>query len=471
MDNSNKKLLNGTIVYFIGNALVQLMSLVMLRFVTGNISTDEYGYYNLIVTISNLITPVITLQISDAVFKFFIKAESDDERKKYYTIGILLTILSIFLTGIGIFILNLTMFPINHSVLVALYMITSNLFVLYQKIVRSVGKNTVFVYGNLLRTALYIGLQFLFIYGFNLGVETLFLSNTISVVVCILTIEIFVRSFKYFSLKCFDKTVLKEMLKFSIPLVPNAAFWWLTSSVIVTGKLGLDVNGIYSVSNKFSTVLTLVTSVFTMAWQESAIQEYGTEKFKRFFTQTFNMYFTLVISAVAVLVPFINVVFPYMIDDSYYASIDYAPWLLLASGLSAIGGFVSQIFVAQSKTQRSMTTTAVGVVANILIVFALVDAIGLWAAVLGTLIANLIILLTRIFMVRKDLDKGISVLKMLSVIVMISISAFCYMKLERIYNIVWFVIAAAAAVILNWGLIKDLLSVVLEKFFKRRSAK
>ena len=53
MDKSTKKLLNGTMIYFIGNVLTQIMSLVLLRFITGRIA-EEYGVYNLVVTVSSL---------------------------------------------------------------------------------------------------------------------------------------------------------------------------------------------------------------------------------------------------------------------------------------------------------------------------------------------------------------------------------------------------------------------------------
>ena len=86
MDSSTKKLLSGSMVYFVGNALTQLISLLLMRFVTGNITPEEYGYFNLVATVSNLVIPFVTLQIADAVFKFVLKAEDDRQRKAYFTI-------------------------------------------------------------------------------------------------------------------------------------------------------------------------------------------------------------------------------------------------------------------------------------------------------------------------------------------------------------------------------------------------
>ena len=84
MDTSTKKLLSGSAVYFVGNALTQLVSLLLMRFVTGNITPEEYGFFNLVTTISNLAIPFVTLQVADAVFKFVLKAEDEKEKKEYF---------------------------------------------------------------------------------------------------------------------------------------------------------------------------------------------------------------------------------------------------------------------------------------------------------------------------------------------------------------------------------------------------
>ena len=86
MDKSTRKLLSGSGVYFIGNALTQIISLLLMRFVTGNITPEEYGFFNLVATVSNLAIPFVTLQISDAVYKFVLKSKNEIEKKEYFSI-------------------------------------------------------------------------------------------------------------------------------------------------------------------------------------------------------------------------------------------------------------------------------------------------------------------------------------------------------------------------------------------------
>lgn len=466
MDKSTHKLLNGTLIYFVGNALTQVISLVLLRFVTGRITPEEYGIYNLVVTVSNLIIPFVTLQMSDAVFKFLIRAETDEEKQKYYTVSTCIMLLSAVLVVVGVVVTNLFFIKLPHPELIALYITFNAFFNIYQRVVRAFGKNKVFVIGNLIKTIVYLGLEIFLIYVFSLGVEALFLSVTISIILCLIFLEIKTKSLKYFKLKSFDLTTLKKMLRFSLPLIPNAVFWWLTTSinsVIVSAKCGLDINGIYTVANKFSGVLTMVTTVFSLAWQESAISEYGSESFKKFFTDTFNMYVKGVFSVVAVLLPFMFIVFPIMIDSSYHDAIQYAPFLLLASGISAISGFVSQIFIAKNESAKCLYTNLLGMIANIVTIVLLVSKIALWAAVLGTLISNLTLVFARLLLTRKEFGKNLSVWGFIIVFISLAVSVYGYFKFNMVLNIIWFIIAVAIAIYLNFGLIKDILKVLFSK--------
>ena len=127
MDKVTQKkqvLMGGTFVYFVGNVLTQLISLLLLKLITGNISTDAYGYFNLVVTIDNLVTPMLTLQISDAVFRFLIKSSSDEEKRQWYSTGLAVIVAGAALTCLIIFFLS---YYINIPIapLVAAYIIST----------------------------------------------------------------------------------------------------------------------------------------------------------------------------------------------------------------------------------------------------------------------------------------------------------------------------------------------------------
>ena len=475
MDKSTKKLLSGSMIYFFGNAMTQLISLALLRFVTGRITPEEYGTYNLIVTITNLVMPFCTLQISDAVFKFILAAKSEEEKKKYYTIAFYVVAGSVILIIGSVYIADLFFLEIPYCFLTALYMAFAGVFTVYQRIVRSMGCNKVFVAGNLIRTIVYLLTEIFLICTFDFGGEALLISVIISYIVFMLFVELRINSRQYLDIKCFDRQVFRQMTKFSLPLIPNAVFWWLTSSintVIVSTRCGLDINGIYTVANKFSSILIMVTSVFAMSWQETALSEYGDAKFESFFTKTFNMYYVGVFSVIGILISFMQIVFPMIIDESYYQSIQYAPFLIWASGISTIAGFFSQVIMAQNRNKLLLLTNAFGMVINILIVVTLIDRIGLWAAVIGTLGAEVVIMCSRLFLIRSEFTKGLKAGKLLLATVLFGISIVLYFKADTKTNAVWFVVGAVVFLYLNRGVIQNIITIISEQIrtLRRKNA-
>ncbi|MBR5539842.1 MAG: lipopolysaccharide biosynthesis protein [Clostridia bacterium] len=468
MDNSTKKLLNGSVVYFVGTALSQLASLLLMRFVTGHISPEEYGFFNLLTTVSNLVIPFVTLQIADAAFKFVLKSQTEDEKKSYLTTCFVVALGSVTLIAVGVPILS-CFFTIPQKGLVVLYVASYAVSGIYQKVLRCLNQSKVLVTGSLMKTILFLLLEILLISVLDMRLEALLLANSLSTVFFLIYAEWRVRSIKFLELRPRRLRVLPSMLRFSVPLMPNAAFWWLTSSVnnvIVSAKLGVDVNGIYAVSGKFSGVLALVTGVLNMSWQDTAVADYGNDGFSTFLTKTLNTYIKLIFSAVAVLVPLIAVVLPYMIAPTYYAAIPYAPFLLFASGLSAISSFLAQIFTGQGKTKTIMTTSLFGMLANVAVIAVLVESLGLWAAVAGSLAADSVLVAVRAFMARKEFDKGVEYVSFAVVLGMLAVSVYLYLTQGALVNVIWLVCAVALAVVLNWSFIKDLFTIVFGRFAK-----
>ncbi len=473
LNNAKKQLLGGTTVYFIGNTLAQIASLLLLRFVTGEISSDEYGYYNLIVTIGNLLTPILTLQMSDALFRYFIKAEGEEQKRAYYTNATAVFLVGSVLVFVSIFCIN-CFYPLRYPWLVALYIVSTNLYMLYQKMLRAMGKSVLFATLGLVKTVLFIVSQMILLFVFDMGGKALFVSTLFTTFLAILAIELIAKPYRYFHLKSLDRGVLKKMLIFSLPLVPNTALWWLSSSinsVIVTARLGLDVNGIYTVANKFSTVVTSISTVFMMAWQESAIKEYKTANFKKFQTETFNSYFILMLSAIAALIPLAKLAVPYLIDPSYYAAVVYVPFLLLATMFSSFSSYCAQIMTAQEKTKNIMSTTIFGAASNLVIVAVLINFIGLWAAVIGTLVSHLALTVVRLFFVRSEFTRDISYLRISLLFVAIAVGSVLYLYADTVTLAAYFVLMAILAFLFNREFIFSVLRLIFSKLKRKKAPK
>lgn len=473
MDKIKEKkqsLLSGTIVYFIGNVLTQFISLLLLKCITGNISTEAYGYFNLVVTIDNLITPILTLQISDAVFRFMIKSNTVEEKKQYYSSAVTVIILGAIAICVVILISSVFI-DIPYPGLVTLYIISTNMFGFQQRVARAQGKNKQYVASNLMKTIVYILLQVLLVVSLKMGVAGLFLANIISTFACMGILSVGIKSYTLFDLQAIKKCVLKQMISFSAPLIPNTAVWWLQSSVnsiVISTVLGIGANGIYTVSNKFSAILNLAITVFSLAWQESAIKEYGTPEYVQLATESFNTYSVLLFSGAAALIPAMKILIPYLIDSSYYDAIQYAPFLLYSTALSAFSGFFASIITAKNQNKKLLSTNCLGAVCNITIVILFIKLIGIWSIVVSAVVSNIILAISRYKEVEDIIErKGVNVAGIVIPLLLGVINGVVYFTGSSLMNALMFVMTVIIAIIMNRKFISEFFDLLKTKIAKK----
>ena len=95
------------------------------------------------------------------------------------------------------------------------------------------------------------------------------ITNFITSIIILIKLQVH----KFISIRLYNKNKMKEMIKYSIPLVPNSVSWTiinLSDRLVITSMLGSAENGVYSISNKFPNLMNTIYSFFYMAWKESA---------------------------------------------------------------------------------------------------------------------------------------------------------------------------------------------------------
>ena len=146
-------------------------------------------------------------------------------------------------------------------------------------------------------------------------------------------------------------------------------------------------NGIYSIAGKFSQLLTFVTSVFQLAWQESAIMEEKSETRDAFYTDTFNTYMRLLMGGYVFILPFIRIIIPILLSDSYQSGFLYNPILLIGAIMSAFSQFYGSAYMVFKRASGAFSTTVIAAIINVIVGAGLIKWVGLFAPALGTMIA------------------------------------------------------------------------------------
>ena len=95
------------------------------------------------------------------------------------------------------------------------------------------------------------------------------ISNILSALYLIYSLKIQ----KYINIKLINADKKRELLQYSLPLIPNGVSWWIVNAadrMIIAALLGVTANGIYAVAYKFPQIFTAIYSFFGLSWTESA---------------------------------------------------------------------------------------------------------------------------------------------------------------------------------------------------------
>ncbi|MAP55556.1 oligosaccharide flippase family protein [Altibacter sp.] len=393
-----KSILKNTLIYAIGNFGSKALTFLLLPLYSFYLTKDEFGTYDLIIVSINLLAPIITLQTSEAIYRWLLEAK-DDTGKQARIIFHGLTIITAIAAVFFVVYYVLTFFiDFRYTGYFAGMLLLSCYLPFLQKILRGLGKTKVFAASGILYTVSFLGCTILFLAVLKMGLESLLLASIISGLVTI-TFVIYNLSWKgVFSNNRFNKSEMREMIGYSLPLVPNAVSWWLINAAdkyLIVLILNIQANGIYAVSTRFPAVVTLVNSIFLLAWQDHGISVKEDKENTAFFSKLFDKFITLELTLVIFLISISYYLVRYLIDPVYLEAWKYLPFLFIGVAFQAFASYVGVGYQRAKRTKHIFTTSLAGGIVNIAISLLLLKHIGLYAPAVGTFFSFLVMYILR----------------------------------------------------------------------------
>ena len=417
--NKHSTLVKNTLIYAIGNFGSKFLAYVMVLVYSYYITPEELGYYDVVLTTISMIQPLVIFQINDGVFRFLVDS---DKHQQTAIVGNAMKFLCITTIASELaFAIFCGFINVQYAVWIGLLLVTTMFFVLMQDIIRGLGLNKEYAAYGVLNSVVMLVLETLGLIVLHMGVETLFFSKVCAYSACIITMFVRHRELSQALHEKISKKVLKPILKYSAPLVPNTICWWVVNSsdrYIILFALGAAYNGIYSMSTKFPTILTMVTSIFYLAWQETAIKEYNTPERDRFFSDIFQKYYVLLFSLCLCAIPATKIVIELFVSEAYKEAWRYTGFLYLGAAFSALCGFLGIGYQISKETARSLATTIFAAILNFGVNVACVKFIGLQAASFSTFAAYLFLFLIRLQHSKRYFALTIQWVKFISLFIM-----------------------------------------------------
>ena len=418
MANRAKYLFNNTLIFAIGNFGTKLISFFLVPIYTYTLSVADYGTADLVTTVSFVMAPMLTLNLSDAVLRFPLDKKGNDNQ--ILTVGI---VALLFAHLVGLLMIPLAKQFSNtadFATLMYLYCVTSATSSMMQAFLRGLEKRRQFAFSNILCTACTAGFNILFLVVFDWGVSGYLLAYVLAFLVTTIYSAFVSGLFGRLLHLSFDKKLFMEMFKYAIVLMPSTFMWWIINSssrVIVTAMLGAAANGILAVAYKIPSIISVIANTFTQAWSYSAIREDDSEDRDQF---TSNVFDKLVLSAGLLTLALMMVIRPvtmFYVSPEYACAWQLSSWLLLGNFLLTIGNFLGAPYTVHKDSVGYLATTAVGAVLNVVLMIALIPVLGLYGSVVATLLGYLAVVVFRFFHTRKFIHINVSWARYLPMIV------------------------------------------------------
>ena len=295
--------------------------------------------------------------------------------------------------------LNLTGYFNNYIWLIICYILASNIHSVCSQYVCAIGRTKLFAAQGVLNTALTVVLNIIFLAGLNIGVTGYVLSVVLADLLSTAFVFIAARLYTAFKIKKISRSVMKDLLRFCLPLVPSTVFWWITGvsdRYMVAFICSDEMNGLYTAAYKIPTLLTYVVTIFNDAWKLSAVSESeDREKCADFYSQVYKYYIAVMFiggGAIAVA----SQLFAWILfADSYYSAWIYIPILAAATVFTSLDTFLGSVYFTVKRTSMSLWTSLAGAAINIALNIALIPTYGAMGASIATFASYFLVYVIR----------------------------------------------------------------------------
>lgn len=464
--NRYKRLGKNTILVFLGNAGSRLLGLLMLPLYTRWLGPEEYGTVDVVSSYAMLIISLVVWCIADAIF-VIPKNGTEEEKKSYYTSGWVFSFFAFLIAAAIFYILDITFKSksIENS-------FASNIWYVYfimlgtflqqytQQFTRCIDKMGVYSITGIIHTFFLALLSFVFIP--KLGVKGYITAYVIAYVISALYSFVFSGSYKYVAINRTDKGSLKKLLKYSIPLIPNTAMWWLVSGLnrpLIESNIGMEANGILAVANRIPGIIGMLFTIFNNAWVISMMEEYGKPDFVKFFNTAVRCVMFPTILASIILSIFMKPLIMILADSAFIEAYKYAPIAILAIILSNFSGLIGGVFAAKKQSKFFFYSSFWAALTSVIFMFLLIPPFGLYGATIAMCISYLAAVISRCYYTKNDLvgfqmkqiAASLGLFAIVTILVPMSISLWI--------KIIVYIIVIACVVLVN----RDILGSIISK--------
>ena len=405
-------LLGNTLVFALGGLAIKAVSLVLMPLYTTALTAGEYGTAELLNSAIEIVLPLLSAGVVEALYRFSI----DDDVPKDELFADSLVVLGggVVCAGAACA-LGHVLWNMEHAGSFFVLFCSVCVFKATTQLARGLGHVRRFVAYGLINALAMVVSTYLLLVRAHLGVEGYLWSFTIGYLVGGLVAFLGSAEYRLLAPFRFDRALLRRMLVYSLPLVPNLLSWWLVSvsgRYVVLWGSGLAAAGLFTAASKMPSLINIVASVFQQAWQYSTAREIDSPDRGAFFGSVLRGYSLATLSTAGLVIALNRPISRVMLQAEFAEGWRYVPLLMLVASFGVISIFFESFYQALKNSGVLMASTALGAGVNVVLGVALVPFMGPWGVGLAGAVAYMLVLVVRARDLRRRINLPIDRLRL-----------------------------------------------------------
>ena len=433
------ELIKSTTIIGIGKISTQFLNFFLLPLYTAILSTEEYGYVDVINVISSVLVVIVNLQLEQGLFRFLIGVSKKEEKEEVISAAFMINAV-VFIVYIVIYAMINFVFLYDIKIGIG-YLLFCTISTIYynnmMQISRGMGDNKLYAFGGFLSSALIIMFNIIFLVFLDMKAEGMLLANILGFTFTGLYLTKKQKVYKYLHIKSISKECIYKLLSYCIPLVPNELAWKIINSsdrIVTSVALGIATNGILAIACKITSFFIMFFHIFNTSWYEFVILHYTDKDREELLSSIINSAMNIFGSVSLLIICFIEKFFIYIVDEKFYDAYYQIPLFMIANLFNIGMGLISVVYIAEKDTKAIAKSSCTCAIVNLVVCILLINKFGLYAASISSIVAYAAVFFSRYIDIRKYLNLSFKLSNIVLLWVsFLSISIFYYIKKINIF--------------------------------------
>lgn len=335
------------------------------------ISAESLGSFDFIQTVAGIVSPIAFCAIWEAVLRFCLDTDANDIDRSTATIVkfcLFVVVFSIVISIISVGLLPAELY--NQTIFVLLITVVQGSAQVWQYLTRAHGESQLYVESGVVGAFSYLFATVVLNVILSLQLVGLISSYCIGQFCILLFLEKKMGYIKQSISYRFDRMILLRYVSYSAPLIFNLASMLIMTGfgrILVASMLGPAENGLYVFAMKFSSVISAVGGVVSMATIEETILRMHDDNLGVYYSNVISSLWVALLSAASIALPCIGLFYHFISDTEFFGSFYLVPPFILYAVFNVMSTNYGNAYQVALRMPEIAFTSIIGMVVTVLL--------------------------------------------------------------------------------------------------------